>query len=77
MLHDRFRQLLLPTIVVTVVGSLWVAAWSQALEAQAKMGFPAPSAELQNPTPTADESAAQSDSLHKVFLKNDEVVSVR
>ena len=31
MLYEMFRRLLYPMVVVTVVGTLWVVAWSHSL----------------------------------------------
>jgi hypothetical protein len=104
MFRESIRQLMFLGLVATIVGSVWVVAWSQELQAEATRGcypaMPIPGLEDQTtladqPPTNADDASsaqsagpqngstaqnaapAQSGSLKQVFLKDDQVVSVR
>jgi hypothetical protein len=52
MFYESFRRLIFPAVLIAVVGSLWIVAWSQSLQAQAAMmnswsALPAPAIENQ------------------------------
>ena len=86
MIYEAFHRLVFPSVVVSVVGSVWITAWSHAVVAEAMKGtwpaLPVPGHVI-NAQPDQDSSdqkslPAQKDlSFQKVLLKNDQVVSVR
>lgn len=79
MFYRSFHQLVFPVVFVTVVGSVWIAAWSEALQAEAEKGtWPAlPIQDREDrPANTADPSS-QSKSLQQVLLEHDQVVGMR
>ncbi|MGD0388995.1 MAG: hypothetical protein ABSC42_08580 [Tepidisphaeraceae bacterium] len=74
MLYQSFHRLVFPMVTITIIGTVWVVAWSQALTAEADKRFwpalPVPYHVIQSP--------AQSDgSLQEIFLKHDQVVGMR
>jgi len=59
MFNELYHRMLYPLFVATLIGSLWVAAWSKALTDEAdKHTWPA----LQAPHHAVDAPAQQSDS---------------
>jgi hypothetical protein len=74
MFYRSFHRLVFPMVTITIIGTVWVVAWSQALIAETERHFwpalPVPHHVIQSP--------AQGDgSLQQVFLKDDQVVGVR
>ncbi len=89
MFYEPFHRLVFPIVVVTVVGTVLVAAWSQELQAEADKctwpALPVPNREHQpasesNPTggnPTGGNPSSKTESLQQVLLENNQIVSVR
>jgi hypothetical protein len=85
MVSDRLHRLLFPTLVSTIIGSVWIVGWSQALVADADRGYLAPlvvpghAAQISDSDPSNHEASRQEStgSLHKVLLKDDQVIRVR
>lgn len=92
MIYEAFHRLVFPGVVVSIVGSVWITAWSHAVVAEATKGswpaLPVPhhkdsSQPEQNASGQTDpsvqkEQTVQKDpSLQKVLLKNDQIVGVR
>jgi len=74
MLYRSFHRLVFPIVIITVIGTVWVVAWSQALVAETERHFwPAlPVSHHALQPPSSDQG-----SLQQVLLKHDEVVGVR
>jgi hypothetical protein len=85
MFYESFRKLVFPTVLLTVVGAVWVVAWSKELQTEVDRNSwpalplpPALRAELnKNAAAEAAIPPPKPQSLQKVFLKNDQVVGVR
>jgi hypothetical protein len=87
MIYEAFHRLVFPAVVVSVVGSVWITAWSHAVIAEASKGswpaLPVPDRVLRIEQEEAakdlsPKTASPKDpSLHKVFLEHDQVVGVR
>lgn len=72
MFYASFHKLVFPMVLVTVVGSVWVAAWSQSVQAEAEQNsWPAlPVPNHHNQTASSVETSTQDDSLQQVLLKH-------
>jgi hypothetical protein len=74
MFYQSFHRLVFPIVTLTIIGTVWIVAWSQALVAETERHFwpalPVPHHVIQSPSPSEG-------SLQQVFLKHDEVVGVR
>ena len=79
MFYEAFHRLMFPIVVISVIGCVWVAGWSQALVEEANRGnWPAlPLPHIKAP-PEKDSSAAAGQkptitktSFQQVLLKHD------
>ena len=93
MVGGLIHRLLFPTLVTTIVGSVWIVGWSQSLVADADRGYLAPlsapghAAQISDSEPSDRESSREANreanredgaaSLHKVLLEHDQVIRVR
>jgi hypothetical protein len=77
MLYESFHRLVFPTVLIAVIGTVWVAAWSQELQAEVAKGSWPALPHRENRSSTTTDPSSQSKSLQQVLLKNDQVVSVR
>jgi hypothetical protein len=79
MFYDSFHRLVFPIVLFTVIGTVWVAAWSQSLQAEAaKSSWPAlPLPNREHRSATSGDPSSKTESLQQVLLENDQVVSVR
>jgi len=79
MFYRSFHQLVFPMVFVTVVGSVWIAAWSEALQAEAERGtWPAlPIQDREDRPAGTGKPTIQNKSLQQVLLEHDQVVGVR
>ena len=87
MIYEAFHRLMFPSVVVSIVGSVWITAWSHAVVAEAMKGswpaLPVPHHLDQFQAGEQDASAQKSPptqkdpSLQKVLLKDNQVVGVR
>ncbi len=85
MFSELLHRLLFPTLVTTIIGSLWTVGWCQAVIAEAdRHSWPAlevPGHESQacDLSETADDGFRPDNgrSLHQVLLKNDQIIRVR
>lgn len=68
MLSDFFHRLMLPTVVTTILATVWIVGWSQAL-ADVHGAPPLPVPGYQTP-------ASHVPSLHKILLKDNQIVGV-
>jgi hypothetical protein len=85
MFSELLHRLLFPTLVTTIIGSLWTVGWCQAVIAEAdRHSWPAlavPGHEIQasDLSETADGGfrPCSGRSFHQIFLKNDQIIRVR
>ena len=79
MFYRSFHRLVFPLVLITVVGSVWVAGWSQAIQAEAQRGT-WPALPVRHPVNCPSNTGNQSSegrSLQQVLLEHDQVVGVR
>ena len=76
MFHDFIHRMVFPTLVATVVGSVWVAGWSRTLVDEANKGY-WPALEVPRTAITTQPSDQDDTSFQQVLLKHDQVVGVR
>jgi hypothetical protein len=78
MLYDSFHRLVVPMVLIAVIGTVWVEAWSQELQSEASRStWPALPLNREHRSSTTADPSSQSGSFQQVLLKNDQVVSVR
>jgi hypothetical protein len=79
MFYESFRRLVLPLMVIVVICTVWVAAWSQELQAEAdKATWPAlPLPNREHRSATSGDPSSKTESLQQVLFENNQVVSVR
>jgi len=85
MFSELFHRLLFPTLVTTIIGSVWTVGWCQALIAEADrhswpaLAVPGHVSQACDAPEAADGGFRQGGGLsfHQVFLKNDQIVRVR
>lgn len=78
MLYDSFHRLVVPIVLIAVIGTVWVEAWSQELQAEAsRTTWPALPLQREHRSPTTSDPTAKPESFQQVLLENDQVVSVR
>ncbi|MGD0139298.1 MAG: hypothetical protein ABSD28_10500 [Tepidisphaeraceae bacterium] len=74
MFYQSFHRLVFPIVTFTIIGAVWIVAWSQALVAETEKhswpALPVPHHVIQSPSPGEG-------SLQQVFLEHDQVVGVR
>ena len=74
MFYRSFHRMVFPLVMITVIGTVWVVAWSQALAAESQKHYwPA----LPVPHHVIPSPATTDGSLHQVLLKHDQIVGVR
>jgi hypothetical protein len=85
MLYETFHRLVLPIVVISVIGCVWVAGWSKGLVDEANRGsWPALPVPHLKTAPNEGiywapkhGPSSQTNSLNQVLLKHDQVVGVR
>jgi hypothetical protein len=85
MVAGLIHRLLFPTLVTTIIGSVWIVGWSQALVAEAERGYlpaiavPGQTAQNSDSDPSSHEANRQDGarSLDKVLLEDNQVIRVR
>jgi hypothetical protein len=83
MMTDLLHRFFFSTLVTTVIGTVWVVGWCQAVSAEANRGtwpaIPVPGhvSQITKNSSHADSTQDGMRSLNQVFFKHDQVIRVR